>query len=479
MLPPLIQGGMGIGVSSWRLARAVSQAGALGVVSGTALDRVVAYRLQEGDPQGHMRWALSQFPLPGVGQGVIQQWFQAEGLSAPGVYRQPAMIDHQPSAKTLALLVAANFVEVTLAKDGHSGPVGINLLEKSAAANLASLYGAMLAGVDVVLMGAGIPKDIPEALDALAQHQPAQLPLAVEGALPGERFHLHFDPAQVGDVPIEKRPALRRPVFLAVISSDVLAQSLHRSTEGAVDGYVVERHSAGGHNAPPRGARQGGEELAYGPRDEADLQRLKRLDRPFWLAGGQAHPSSLATAQALGAQGIQVGTAFAQCQESGLLPAIKSTIHQLRQSGRLQVRTDGKASPTGFPFKVAEIPGTLSDEAGYAARQRICNMGYLRQPYRREDGSIGWRCAAEPEQQYRAKGGDPESCVGRKCLCNALMAAIGHSGRGRNGQLELPLITAGDGLAEIGLDDQDPNAPSAAEIVHRLSCGATCNTGSI
>ncbi|TVR17872.1 MAG: nitronate monooxygenase, partial [Planctomycetota bacterium] len=377
---------MGIGVSSWRLARAVSLAGGLGVVSGSALDRVFAYRLQDGDAGGHLRRALAHFPFPELAKDIQEHWFQPDGLPAPGAYRQPAMVDHQPSTATLALLVAANFSEVFLAKEGGAGPVGINLLEKSSAANLASLYGALLAGVDAVLMGAGIPKDIPAALDALTLHQPAQLPLAVEGALPGERFFLHFNPAELGRTPVHEHATLRRPPFLAVISSDVLAQSLHRSTAGAVDGFVVERHSAGGHNAPPRGARQGGEALAYGPRDEADLERLLRLDRPFWLAGSQGHSCALLQAQALGAQGIQVGTAFAQCQESGLLPEIKSSIYRLQQSGELRVYTDAVASPTGFPFKVAVLPNTLSDADLYGLRQRVCNQGSLRQAYRRSDG---------------------------------------------------------------------------------------------
>ena len=50
--------------------------------------------------------------------------------------------------------------------------------------NLASLYGAMLAGVDYVLMGAGIPREIPGALDALSRHEPASLKLDVERDVP-------------------------------------------------------------------------------------------------------------------------------------------------------------------------------------------------------------------------------------------------------------------------------------------------------
>ncbi len=36
-LPLVIQGGMGVGVSNWRLARAVSSLGQLGVVSGAGV----------------------------------------------------------------------------------------------------------------------------------------------------------------------------------------------------------------------------------------------------------------------------------------------------------------------------------------------------------------------------------------------------------------------------------------------------------
>jgi len=43
-LPVIIQGGMGVGVSSWWLAQAVARTGQLGVVSGTALDAVLARR---------------------------------------------------------------------------------------------------------------------------------------------------------------------------------------------------------------------------------------------------------------------------------------------------------------------------------------------------------------------------------------------------------------------------------------------------
>ena len=80
------------------------------------------------------------------------------------------------------LCIVANFVEVFLAREGHSNPVGINYLEKIQIPHLPSLYGAMLGGVGYVLMGAGIPLKIPGVLDSLARHQRVTYPLHVTGA---------------------------------------------------------------------------------------------------------------------------------------------------------------------------------------------------------------------------------------------------------------------------------------------------------
>jgi NAD(P)H-dependent flavin oxidoreductase YrpB (nitropropane dioxygenase family) len=75
----IIQGGMGVGVSGWPLARAVAQLGQLGVVSGTGLAVVLARRLQDGDPGGHLRRALAHFPVPNVANRVLEHYFVAGG----------------------------------------------------------------------------------------------------------------------------------------------------------------------------------------------------------------------------------------------------------------------------------------------------------------------------------------------------------------------------------------------------------------
>ena len=458
---------MGVAVSNWRLARAVSQLGELGVVSGTLLAVILARRLQAGDLDGDMRRALQHFPISGVAERVIADHYIAGGKAQDAPFTLTPMPALKPGAALTELTVAANFVEVFLAKEGHAGMVGINLLEKVQLATLPSLYGAMLADVDYVLMGAGIPRTIPGALDRLAAGEPAELQVDVTGAVAGEEFLTRFDPRQFFGA---EAPRLRRPQFLAIVSSATLALTLAKKSNGQVDGFVIEGDVAGGHNAPPRGPMQlsaGGEPI-YGPRDVPDLAKFRELGRPFWLAGSYARPEKLTEALALGAAGIQVGTAFAFCAESGIEPELKREAILASRAGTARAFTDPAASPTGFPFKVVGLPGTLSEPAEYAARERICDLGGLRQLYRRADGTLGYRCPAEPVTDYVRKGGEGAETVGRKCLCNALAATVG-LGQSRAGVAELALVTAGNEVSDLARV-VPPGAVcySAADVVRYL-----------
>ena len=167
--PLIIQGGMGAGVSNWRLARAVSQMGQLGVVSGTALDVILVRKLQEGDPGGELRRAFSRFPIPAIAERILNQYFIPGGKPVEKPYKTIPPASIQPGNGAVELMMLANFTEVLLAKEGHAGFVGINYLHKVQLPMLPSLYGAMLAGVDFVLMGAGIPMSIPGVLDQFAR----------------------------------------------------------------------------------------------------------------------------------------------------------------------------------------------------------------------------------------------------------------------------------------------------------------------
>jgi nitronate monooxygenase len=248
---------------------------------------------------------------------------------------------------------------------------------------------------------------------------------------------------------------LHRPRFLAIVSSNTLATTMLRRASGRVDGLVIETPIAGGHNAPPRGKLQLNEngEPVYGDRDRVNVAELRMLGVPFWLAGGYGNAQQVREALEQGAAGVQVGTAFAFTEESGLRPDLKATLLAQAVAGTGEVFTDPLASPTGFPFKVAQVQGSYSD-ADVAAgrtrgRTRVCDLGYLREPYATPDGNVGYRCSAEPVANYLAKGGKIEDTVGRKCLCNALMANIGCAQIRKDGSLEPALVTVGDDLNTV------------------------------
>lgn len=443
-LPCIIQGGMGIAISNWKLARIVSSAGQLGVVSGTGLDTVLVRRLQDGDLGGSVRRALEHFPFPGVAGDILRRYFKPEGREPGEPYRLLPMYKQTVSALRQQVTIAANFVEVFLAKENHDGLVGINLLTKVQLPNLASLYGAMLAQVDVVLMGAGIPREIPGALDALARGDVASLRFEVEGQPATAPLALTFDPA----VHAGSHQPLPRPRFFAIVAAHALATTLARKATGRVDGFVVEGATAGGHNAPPRGTLQlnaRGEPI-YGSRDSADFAAMRELGLPFWIAGGVGSPEGLHEARAVGAAGIQVGTAFAYADESGFAPDIKRKVLAGVADGTVGIFTDPRASPTGFPFKIVETP---SLEQQPSDRERHCDLGYLRTAARRDDGRIVYRCPAAPLNEYVASGGQAEDTLGRRCLCNGLAAAAGFAQTRHDGTLEAPLVTSGACVTEL------------------------------
>jgi nitronate monooxygenase len=472
-LPLVIQGGMGIGVSSWSLARAVSSAGQLGVVSGTCIDTLFVRRLQDGDPGGHLRRAMEAFPLPQVARDALEAYFVEGGKAADASYRLLSMWRQKVDQAREQITMLASFAEVYLAKEGHGGQVGINLLTKVQMPNLPTLYGAMLAGVDYVLMGAGIPREIPGVLDGLARHETVTMRLDVEGPAGSEPDLLTFTPADHWDDGVPE--PLQRPAFLPIIASNSLARMLLKKATGRIDGWIVEGPTAGGHNAPPRGKLETNEkgEPLYGERDAVDLCDLASMGLPFWLAGGTGSPEGMRTALEAGAAGIQVGTLFAYAEESGLEPALRTRVlEQAARDGGVEVFTDLRASPTGFPFKVVQIEGTNATKEGYEARRRICDLGYLRTAYRMEGGRVGYRCPAEPVKTYVAKGGSADDVKGRKCLCNALMADVGHAQVQKWGDEERPLLTSGDDLAQMGTFLGGRTRYSAQDVLDHLLEGA-------
>lgn len=474
--PELIQGGMGVGISNWKLALAVALAGeklgkpVLGVVSGVGLAITLVFRLRNGNLDA--RRALEAFPVPEIAQKILDRYW----LKGSGKFRmppKPELLVNGSEEKKIGLtqlIMVANFAEVWLAKQGHSSPIGINYLEKVQLPRLPEMFGAMLAGVDYVLMGAGIPLLVPGALDNLAAWKKATYKIDVAGS---DKHPMTFDPKTI--IPEPYRRPLTRPKFLAIISTHVLALALTSTrATGEVNGFVVEGPTAGGHNAPARGKEisESGEPV-YGERDKPDLAKIQALGKPFWLAGGYASPEKLQEALALGAAGIQVGSAFALCNESGMREDIKRELKKLSYSGDIKVRANPVVSSSGFPFQVVDYAGSLSDQMVLIARTRSCSLGYLAQAYAAENkrSGIGFRCPAEPVASYAAKGGKAQDTEGVACLCNGL-AATAQDGQRPESPNEPFIVTLGKDQSFIrdlmGSEDGSYSAEDVARWIFGL-----------
>jgi nitronate monooxygenase len=461
----LIQGGMGVYVSNWRLARAVAMERpgvTAGTISGTALDVVYVRMLQLGDPGGHIRNALAAFDTQfgvEIGQKILDRYFIDGGKAPTARFKNapkqmvraldgsdiiplpatpvgpaaPESMELALEQEAIELLIATGFSEVWLARQGHSGNIFINFLHKIELPLIYTLYGAMLAGVNGVIVGAGNPDGLPAICSSFAEQTAVSYDLSVLYREAGEAFQITFDPRQVAGGKLALKP-LQRPAFLAIVSLENLVQALAHSQSEAPDGFIIEHHTAGGHNAGPQGPLKKDDrgQPIYGPDDEPDLQAIRQVGLPFWMAGGYGSREKLAQALALGATGVQAGSVFALTEESGMKSTYRSAIFNELKKGsddsKLVLTT--LFSPTGFPFKVVQLDDTLANQEIYAARMRVCDIGLLQQRglgKPAEDGTrrLFQRCPAAPLDDFVSKRGLPLNAADRRCLCNGLLACVG------------------------------------------------------
>jgi len=447
----IIQAGMGAGVSDYNLARAASIVGkgrVLGVVSGVALNEIMIRRLQKGDPSGKIRYALSRFPDQETAQEIVGKYFISGGkVSEKRFHSSPFPVFNQNSDNVLTLnndlerlIVAANFVEVFLAKEGHNNPVGINYLYKVEWPFLPSVYGAMLAGVNTTLIGAGFPSGFSKVLDRFCTGESATIKIPVGETK--DDYYIQFDPKNI----FENCPQLSRPFFLGVEGNHMGAKGVSDA-----DAFVFEEYIGGGHSMPNRsGELTEIGEPKYDQKDEMDFDKLKRIlekneeangyRQPFWRAGGYAN--KLRVAQAEGAVGVQVGTVFEFSRHSGLEGELREMGIDAILSGAV-VFKDPRVSSSGFPFNVLQVQGTLSERRLYGSRIRRCDLGYLAEIYLDSSThTVHLRCPSERVEDYIRKGGKIDDTIGRGCLCNSLLSNIGNDSPG-----EMPLITAGSDLS--------------------------------
>lgn len=483
----LIQGGMGVYVSNWRLAKAVAMEKpgiTAGTVSGTALDVVYVRLLQLGDPGGHIRRAFNAFDAQfgvEIGSKTYANYYIADGKRpgtpykfGPGLIMQSENNDQSSRNKSedekqisvtlkedlIELIILTAFAEIWLAKEGHNGNIFINFLKKIELPIIYAMYGAMLAGVNGIVVGAGNPHGLPEICSKLSRHEEVTSDISILYREQGDSYVIRFDPKKILGGQLIRKP-MNRPAFLAIVSLESLVTALVNDTSESPDGFIIEHHTAGGHNASPQGPLKKDDlgQPVYSELDEPDLVSIRQLGVPFWLAGGYGSKTGLDKAIMAGANGIQTGSVFALSKDSGLTASNRSSIFNELQKGTpdSELILTSLYSPTGFPFKVFQLSGTLSDEKIYSARKRVCDLGFLRQrgltkSDESEARQLFQRCPAGPIEDFINKRGLLLNANGKRCLCNGLLAGVGLGQVGiRDGVLtdEPAIITLGNDLQGI------------------------------
>lgn len=330
---PIVQGGMGVGVSLYPLAQAVAREGGMGIVSSACLDRLVIKR----------------------------------------------------TGKKVNAYEAA-YEEVSQAK-AAGGFAGINIMCALARDYDDSVRGALDAGADAIISGAGLPLGLPAI-------QPAK------------------DTALI-------------PIVSSARALELICKKWER-LGARPDATVLEGPLAGGH-------------LGF-KMDQADLDenRLENLlpavkdmakkygDFPVIVAGGIYTNEDILRFIAMGANGVQMGTRFLATEESSATAAYKDAV--VHASADDIVLAHDPGSPCGLPFRVIK-QSPMYVSAQKQLRKPKCDKGYVL--LKDAEGKFT-KCPAKESNEHHF------------CICNGLLSSAGY-----NTDVEEPLYTVGTNASRV------------------------------
>jgi nitronate monooxygenase len=324
---PIVQGGMGVGVSLYPLASAVAREGGVGIVSSACLDRLVSKR----------------------------------------------------TGKKLTTY-EATLEEISLAK-AAGGYAGINIMVALVRDYESSVRGAIDAGADVIISGAGLPLGLPSI-------QP---------------------PKDTALIPIVSSP---RALELICKKWEKLGYR--------PDATVLEGPLAGGH----LGFKIDSINLEANTLENLlppvkDMAR-KYGDFPVIVAGGIYTHDDIVRFLKMGADGVQMGTRFLATEESSASPLYKKAVIDATEEDIIVAHDPG--SPCGLPFRIIrQSPMYVS--ALRKLRKPKCDKGYVL--LKDAEGKFS-RCPAKQSNEHTF------------CICNGLLSSADY-----NPREEEPLYTVG------------------------------------
>jgi len=283
-LLPVVQGGMGVGVSAHRLAGSVASLGAVGTISSVDLRRHHPDLMER-----------THELLPG------EAATQAAKLAI--------------NAANLEALERE--IHAARALSGGRGLLAVNVM-RAVAEYAPSVKRALECGIDAVVVGAGLPLDLPD----LAQDHPQ---------------------------------ALLVPILSDARGVQLLVRKWERKKR-LPDAIVIEHpRLAGGHLGAARIADLGDPRFDFEnviPQSLAFL-RSAGIERhiPLIAAGGIRSHADLVRLQALGAAAVQLGTPFAVTLESDAHAEFKRVLAQARDEDMVEF-----TSVAGLPARAVATP---------------------------------------------------------------------------------------------------------------------------
>ncbi|HMN94113.1 MAG TPA: nitronate monooxygenase family protein [Hydrogenophaga sp.] len=279
-LVPVVQGGMGVGVSAGRLAGTVAGLGAVGTVSSVDLRRL-----------------------------------------HPDLMAQTAYLDKEPDARQR--IDAANLValdrEIRRAREIAEGRglIAVNIMKALSAYDI-YVRQALESGADAIVVGAGLPLDLPE----LAQDHP-------------------------------------RTALIPILSDARGVQLVVRKWEkkGRLPDAVVIEHPrlAGGHLGAAKVADLQDTRFDFENVIPAVLEFFRSAGIegriPLIAAGGIGSREDILRLQGLGASAVQLGTAFAVTEECDADPVFKQVLAEARPEDIVEF-----ISVAGLPARAVRTP---------------------------------------------------------------------------------------------------------------------------
>ena len=338
-LLPIVQGGMGVGVSASGLASAVARLGGMGTISSVDLRRRHA-----------------------------------------DLMAQTMHLDKEPDAREL--IDTANLIaldrEIRSAREAAQGQgwIAVNVM-KALSAYEAYVKQALQSGADALVVGAGLPLDLPE----LAREHP--------------------------DV-----------ALIPILSDARGVQLLVRKWEkkGRLpDAIVIENpRLAGGHLGAAKVADLGDARFDF----EVVIPQVREFfrqagyekDIPLIAAGGIDSHADIVRLQSLGAAGVQLGTAFAVTEECDASDVFKRILAQARPQDIVEFTSvaglPARAVRTPWLDKYLRILPILQERAHPKAK---CNMSFdCLQTCGLRDGLSGIGQFCIDQQLGHAMDGDAE-----------------------------------------------------------------------